>query len=118
MYCVLCIVVIRNTYCVLCIVYCVILVIRNTVIRNTACAYVRSNITVRVYVCACCITVCAHARVLNGWLIGLQKHRRLYPRLILRRLAPKGSEDYGRSGTLLQSRQNDIHKDALLVRRP
>ena len=56
MYCVLCIVVIRNTYCVLCIVYCVIPVIRNTVIRNTACAYVRSNITVRVYVCACCIT--------------------------------------------------------------
>ena len=48
-YCVLCIVVIR-------IVYCVIPVIRNTVIRNTACAYVRSNITVRVYVCACCIT--------------------------------------------------------------
>ena len=109
--------------------YCVIPVIRNTVIRNTACAYVRSNITVRVYVCAytcvrvvlpraCCITVCAHARVLNGWLIGPQKHRRLYPRSILRRLVPKGSEDYSRSGTPLRSRQNDIHKDVLLVRRP
>ena len=59
-------------YCVSCIVYCVLCntcntVIRNTVIRNTACAHVRSNITVRVYVCMC---VCAvilprlHTRVL------------------------------------------------------